>query len=400
MKSLYRKLLSTSILNAIAAGINFLSNYIIVRTLSLQIFGEFAIFSSYLTFGSLLWEIIPTNYSIFKLQDSIDFKIHLMRFFIISSIAFSFFALGIHLLIFPNLNVTTIIVFGISTYCLSFFNIKFQATGQLQKFFMLLLILSILKISVICIFYVADYLNSLSSLLFAFSIVQVGILLFYSYDERKLIKKIIISPVTFFDTTKFIKQNFKSFTPYYLNTVLKRLRENSIVLIFSRIVSTETLGLFSLFIKIDSFVLGLGRNIETFFMNRDNISKHRNEFYQKAVYFAFLLQILYLIVGISYMKIIVDQFFWIEIFIQSLLVYPYVYFLLARSELLSNFNNKESNISEVIYVFVVLVGLIFSILFHLNSIYLLLISYIIAKFGLQLFMILKTKDNVRFQNII
>jgi hypothetical protein len=400
MKSLYRKLLSTSILNALAAGINFLSNYIIVRTLSLKIFGEFAIFSSYLAFGSLIYIIIPPNYSVFKLQDNQAFKIHLIRFFFLSSLLFSIYALGINLLFYNDLNFLIIFIFGISTYSLNFFDIKFQASGQLRKYFLMLLIISVLKIALIIIFYFADLLQSLTDLLLVMSFVQGTILIIYFYDERKLIKNIILKPALFINTIIFIKENFKSFIPYYLNTFLKRIRENSIILIFSKVVSTETIGLFALFIKVDTFVLGLSRNIEAFFMNRENIHKHRNDFYQKAFYFAALLQILYLGVGISYMKIIANTFFWFEIFILSLLVYPHVYFLLARSELLSKYNNKESNISEGIYVFIVLIAFFISMIFQLNSIYLLLISYIIAKIGLQLFMIIKNrrKYNVQYDS--
>ena len=271
MSSLNRKLLSTSLLNAMAAGINFLSNFIIVRTLSLEIFGEFAIFSSFLAFGGLLYIVIPPNYSVFKLQVSSEFKSHLIRFFILSSITFTLFGLITNLYVFKNINATAIIVFGISTYCLNFFDIKFQATGQLQKYFIMLVIIASIKIVVIGIFYFVNLLNSLSILLWAISIGQGIILLVYSYDERRLIKNILATPIAFLDTTKFIKQNFRDFTPYYLNTILKRIRENSIVLIFSKIVSTETMGIFALFVKVDSFVLGLSRNIEAFFMNMDNI---------------------------------------------------------------------------------------------------------------------------------
>ena len=66
---MYKKLFSISILNTFTATVNFLSSYLIVRTLSLDIFGEFAIFSSYLAFGGLIYAIIPSNFSIFKLQD-------------------------------------------------------------------------------------------------------------------------------------------------------------------------------------------------------------------------------------------------------------------------------------------------------------------------------------------
>ncbi len=382
-----------------SAGVNLLSNFLIVRMLSIQIFGEFAIFSSYLAFGGLLYIIIPPNYSIFKLQDNPNYKSHLLSFYILSAITFSLFAVLIKFLVFRNLGIFTIITFGITTYSLSFFDIKFQATGHLRKYFMMLFIVSLLKIALIIISFYANLLHSLSGLLWTMSIVQSIIIFLYLFDERDLIKNLIVKPDLILNTIQFIKLNFKSFTPYYLNTVLKRVRENSIILAFSKIISTETLGLFALFIKVASFVFGLSRNLEAFFMNRENIKLHRSNFNEKVIYFAIVLQLIYFVVGIIYLKIIVGTFFYFEVLVQSLLVYPHIYFLLARAEMLSNYNNKESNVSEFLYVVIVLIAFILSKLFFLHSLYLLLITFTLATFGLQMYMILKIRKSKSYRSV-
>lgn len=392
MNNLSQKLLTTSVLNAFAALINFLSNYLIVRFLSIEVFGSFSVFSSFIAFGGLIYILIPPNYSIFKIQDDIEFEFHLIRFFTLSSFAFLFFSVATHFLLFTQISIPAIFFYGISTYLLNFFDIKYQASDQLPKYFRMLLYIAVLKIILVILFHYTFLLNSLTDLLVTITIAQLIVIIVYFPKNFNSKKPLFFSISGYKNTFVFIRQNINTFSPYYLNTILKRIRENSIVLIFSTVINNQTLGLFALFTKVDSFVLGLSRNIESTFMNRNNIKIHKKDFYSFAIYFAILLQILYITVGIVYMKVISNEYFLFEIILQSLLVYPHVYFLLARAELLSKYNNKESNFSELVYIIIVLISFLITKSLSLNSIYVLLASYIAAKLGLQIFMIFRNRQ--------
>ena len=239
---MYKKLFSISILNTFTATVNFLSSYLIVRTLSLDIFGEFAIFSSYLAFGGLIYAIIPSNFSIFKLQDDKKYKVNLLVFFILSSFLFLFFVILIFVLSFITINILTVYLFGISTYLLGYFDIKFQASGRLNRYFSMLFIIAVLKICTLGLFYYMDYLNSLSDLLWTMTIVQLTVILFYAFEDRKEISFVINNLKVFLETLLFIKSNFAVFKPYYLNTFLKRLRENVIIIVFSKFTTKDIIG--------------------------------------------------------------------------------------------------------------------------------------------------------------
>lgn len=391
---MYKKLFSTSILNTLTAAINFLSSYLIVKTLSLNIFGEFAIFSSYLAFGGLIYAIIPSNFSIFKLQDEQEYKVKLLVFFMLSSILFLFFVILMSVLGFITIDVLTVYLFGVSTYLLGYFDIKFQSAGRLNRYFSMLFIIAVLKIGTLGLFYYMDHLNSLSDLLWTMTIVQLAVILFYAFEDLKEINFIIKNRKIFPETLLFIKSNFTVFKPYYLNTFLKRLRENIIILVFSKFTTKDIIGLFTIFVKIASFVFGLSRTLEAFFMNKENIYKYREIFYKKVLYFSVVLQFLFLFIGIIYLKFFTGRYFLLEILIPSLLVYPHVYFLLARSEMLSNYKNKEANISELIYMFVVVIGSFISFYFGLNTIYPILITFVLATLGLQLFMIFSLNNKI------
>jgi hypothetical protein len=395
---MFKKIFSTSIINSLAAAVNFLSSYLIVKTLSLNVFGEFAIFSSYLAFGGLIYSIIPSNFSIFRLQDQPKFNVNLLVFFIISNVLFLFYVLLMSFLGFITIKILTVYFYGISTYFLGYFDIKLQALGRLNRYFFMLFIIAILKICTLGIFYQMGHLNSLSDLLWTMSIVQIGVILFYIFEDRKQIIYIVNNPKVYLETVCFIKNNFPIFKPYYLNTFLKRLRENLIILTFSKFTTKDIIGLFTIFVKIASFVFGLSRTLEAFFMNRDNINKYRDIFYNKVLYFSVFLQFLFLLIGVAYLKIFTGNYFFLEILIPSLLVYPHVYFLLARSEMLSNYNNKEANFSELIYMGIVFIGAIINYWCNSSSIYPILITFVFATLGLQLFMIfsnsIKTKKYV------
>lgn len=384
---MYKKIFSTSILNALTAGVNFLSSYLIVRALSLNIFGEFAIFTSYLAFGGLIYAIIPSNFSIFRLQDEKSYKTKLIVFFILSSLLFFVFALMMMLFGLIHIGLFTTYLFGVSTYFLGYFDIKFQSLGRLNRYFSMLFILAILKIMMLGVFYYAKHLNSLLDLIWSITIAQLIIIFFYAFEDRKEIKFIIGNVNIFPETIVFIKNNFSVFRPYYLNTFLKRLRENIIILIFSKFTAKDIIGLFSIFVKIASFVFGLSRTLEAFFMNKENINNYRDVFYKKVIYFSVFLQALFLAIGIIYLKIFTGQYYYLEILIPSFLVYPHIYFLLARSEMLSNYKNKEANISELIYMIVVIIGASLSFYFGSGTIYPILVTFVLATFGLQLFMI-------------
>ena len=388
---MYKKLFSTSIINALTASINILSSYFIVRFLSLETFGEFSILSSYLSFGGLVFAIIPGNFSIFKYQDDRDYKTTLISFFLIVSVLFFFVVAGMSMLDLFSVNFWQVFLFGLTTYFLGYFDIKYQALGKLNTYFIMLFTIAALKVIILFGVYSLGYLNSISEVLSAITVAQgITILIFLRKDQKEIIL-IFTRPSQFYKTTIFIKQNIKIFSPYYLNTILKRIRANSIVLTFSFFFSKELIGLFSVFVKITSFVFGLSRNLEAFFMNRDNIQKHKELFYSKSIYFILSLQFIYIAVGLSYLKIFVDKYYFWEILFLSLLVYPHVFFLLARSEMLSNFRNLEANVSETIYVSIVLILSGISYYFGFQNIHAILVAFFLATLGLQLYMIFSFK---------
>jgi hypothetical protein len=216
----------------------------------------------------------------------------------------------------------------------------------------------------------------------------LGILFLSILFVPKLLRFVNISEVC-----QFIKINFVKFTPYYLNTILKRIRENLIILLFSPYVSKSVLGLYSLFIKIDQFILGLTRSIESFFMNKDNLNKYKATIMKSLVKISVIMSIIYLIVGSIYMYVMVNNTYLGLIMLLCISSIPYVFYIIKRSELLTNYNNKIINLSELSFIIVILFLFASSNYFNFFSITFIILSYICAKIALYIPLLSLTNKN-------
>ncbi|HIP47358.1 MAG TPA: hypothetical protein EYG92_00105 [Lutibacter sp.] len=156
----------------------------------------------------------------------------------------------------------------------------------------------------------------------------------------------------------YLKNNFLVLKSYYLGTVIKRIKDNSLLLLFSMIVSSEIIGLYALFVKVGSVVLGQVRVFEAFLMNRSNLALI-SSLKEIPLFVGFFVQIILLGIGLVYLKINTDSFYFISLFLYSLTVYPYLQIILARSRLLSQYSNAVINQSYVFYI--VLIGTFFVI---------------------------------------
>lgn len=395
MKQLALKLLNTTIWNVGASGINFISNYFIVTWLSLSIFGEFAVYSSYVAMGTLIFSIIPSNYAIFKYQDDEKFKKHLAVFFFIALILFScyLFLLNIFGLVYVSL--ISSLMYSLPLGIQAFFDISYQATNRLSQYFFILFIIAISKLFVLFIARQYDLLVDFESLLIYSSWSYIIIVLILLFLNRKHFKLNLIDFKSFF---YFYLDNQKSFIPYYFNTFIKRIRENIIIFLFKPFVSLDILGIFSLFVKLDQFVFGISRNIEAFFMSRNNLEKHKESFDNFSFTYSMILQLVYVFVGVIYMATMTNQSYYIQVIIQSFLIYPQTKFLMMRASLLSKYNNLEVNLSEISFIAVVGVILFICSFFNLYTVTSVLLTYFFAKLGSQLFLIFNNYSNNKFLN--
>ena len=346
--------------------------------------------------GTLIFSIIPSNYAIFKYQDDVKFKKHLAVFFLIALILFSCYLYLLNFFGLVYVSLVSSLMYSLPLGIQVFFDISYQATNRLSHYFFILFVIAISKLLVLFIARHYDLLVDFQSLLIYSSWSYIIIILILLFLNRKHFKFNFIDFKVFFH---FYLDNQKSFIPYYFNTFIKRIRENIIIFLFKPFVSLDILGIFVLFVKLDQFVFGISRNIESFFMSRNNLQKHKESFDNLTFKYSMILQLVYVFVGIIYMATMTSQSYYIQVIIQSFLIYPQTKFLMIRASLLSKYNNLEVNIGEISFIAVVGVMLFICSLFNLYTVTTVLLTYFLAKLGSQLFLIFNNFSNYKFLNL-
>jgi len=369
-----QKLLKIFSINMISALINFLSTILILRLFGLKIFGQFAILSSYIGIFTLIYIIIPSNYAIFKIQDDNKFKETLFFNYIFSSFLIILLIYVSSLFIEYQAFIELIILFSILTGIMSYFDTYLQAFNKLDKYFLILFISYLIKVTLLIILYVLDYSPTLNKLILI-NIISISISIVFGI---KYIELFNIKVKTIKDYFLFLKKNFHTLKSYYVNTILKRLKDNALILIFSNITSNEIIGLYSLFTKIGMFVLGQLRVIEAFFMNRNNLNNIAS-IANKKILIGFISQILILVVGLIYLKLSTNKFMFFELFIYSFLSYPYIFFILMRNKILSLYKIESLNEMYIVYFVILIIFYIIAKLFLIKGLMFLLIFVLFSE---------------------
>ncbi|OKS88468.1 hypothetical protein [Mucilaginibacter polytrichastri] len=372
-----KKLGSITVLSSLGALLNFFTTFIIVHKLGLGVLGQFTIVNSITGLCSLIYTILPPNYSIFKYQDDSDYKFILSAFYIVATAPFILILYIAYLFhSFSGLSFSIIVFNGLTTIGFYYYDIVYQATNRLYRYFTQLLLQAAIKIILMYAFYYMHILKDTTSLILATSFAQLICLILYANDFIKNVNfsfKYVAGPV------KHTYYSINKLKSYYLNAVIKRVKDNIIIVLFSNILTADLLGLYTLFIKITSFVLSLGRSFEAFFANRENMEKYHTSFSKKIFLLGACLQAVFLSVGLIYMKIYTHNFYTLEIAILSLLVYPYSRFIVERMRFLGSYNNRELNISMFFYIAFVLISFGICKVFNYTSLHTILLVYLLSE---------------------
>jgi len=352
-----KKILKLSAINTLSAGFNFLSTILIVKSFGLSILGEFTVFNALISLFLLAYIILPPNYSVFKLQDEETYLQYFNFNYLFVSLLLIPIIFFIHVLNWSDVNSVLLYFYIIFLAIQNYFDTFFQATNQLKNYFLALFVVSSIRFIGLLYLFLTDGHDFTLNLLIEVYLVPLAfvILALIFMNRATVLNTSIVGISQYFN---YLKNNFLVLKSYYLGTVIKRIKDNSLVLLFSMIVSSEIIGLYALFVKVGSVVLGQVRVFEAFLMNRSNLALI-SSLKEIPLFVGFFVQIILLGIGLVYLKINTDSFYFISLFLYSLTVYPYLQIILARSRLLSQYSNAVINQSYVFYI--VLIGTFFVI---------------------------------------
>lgn len=391
---MFKKLGGITFWNILTAGINFVSSYFIVQWLGLNILGDFTIISSYVGLGTLIFAIIPPNFSVIRIQDDQSFEGTLALFFVLSGFVYVIYLLAVMMLGLVQIPFELLLFFAFPLAFQNYFDIVLQAENRLLFYFVFLFAVALLKMLCMLVFKFTGLLDGVNMLVLANALPQfIGILGLIIW-KRKLFFSLNIWSVR--AATQYIRDNLRQFTPYYANTFLKRVRENSTVMLFNIFVANDVIGLFALFTKIEQFVLGLVRNIEAFFVNKENIRDYKDTFNVHFLKLSLVVQAIYIVTGAVYMFTMTGSPYFFLIFIASWLVYTHIKYLLIRAELLVIYENSDANVSEILYLFMMLAGVLVCYGAGFKGFYAIVITTLLSRAVLQVYLIMKGSKKMKY----
>lgn len=337
--------------NLLSAFLNFGLNFILARQLGNSFFGEFSLYNAKIALLGLIFIIIPTNFAVVKFQDDESFKTIYFSFYILASVVF----LGILIVGFyvgyVNLPIYSMFLYSWPLFFISFFDTALQATNNLKYYFKILFIISFVKLLIFLMVYCLGLIDSINAVILSVGSVNTLCVLALIYYYRNS----FFNSVKIVETMNFIKQNFNNFSGYYFSTIIKSLADNFFILVFNGILTKSQLGLFSLFIKAQSFSFSLFRILEAFLMNRKNNLDYFDKVHAEKKMLGFFLALMTFVISIVYMYSLNSKIYLLESILISLCAFSYVSLLMIRSKLLLNYDNKALNVTIILEMFIMFI---------------------------------------------
>lgn len=390
IKKLFFRASSRSI---IAAALNFFITIIIIRLLGPDSYNNYIIDLAVISLVSIIYELIPSNFSLFKVQDDLTWKEVIASQIIISA----FIGVALTYLIgnyFSAFNVFTnwfmfyIVVLGIKKYQ----DITLQSSGRVDEFFKLESYISGLRLLLVVMFYKLGLspVNVIwSSLVISISIVQFIWFLGNKNEIESFLSALNKS------TYKRILTNRLYYYPYYIGIILKKFKDNSIPIIANYFFkSPEILAAFFLTYRGIAFSISQVRIIESMMINRSHIDKINKITLKYKLVISAVIQTMSLSVAIVLQLLsgLESIDFKLNLLL-SLIVYPIIFSMFGRANALSKFDPKTVNIANIFYLIVLILGIGTALLLNNNGVVLFILILIFSEIAISSVFLLRKSIN-------
>ncbi|SMM98270.1 hypothetical protein SPONL_2079 [uncultured Candidatus Thioglobus sp.] len=368
-------------------GSNLLLTFLIVSNFGLSMLGDFVLFLTATSILSLAYIALPANYSIFKIQDEESYLNYFNGNYIYSSILLIPIVFLVDLLNFLMIDGMTLYLYTAIVALQNYFDVFFQANNRLHKYYISILIISLLRLLLLMyVIYYGEIEFILEYLIDIYLFPTFFVLIILIYNERAACIQYKIIGLNKY--LYYLKTNYHLLKIYYLGIIIKRLKDNMLILLFSIISSSELIGLYSLFVKIGSAILGQIRVLEAMLMNRFNLDGLKN-ITSIPFIVGFSTQLVIITIGTLYMVINTGEYYSVSLVIYSFIAYPYLKTIIMRAKMLSRYDNKSINKSYLFYIFLISIFFFIAAFFDINN-----INYILVALLLGEIVVAKTLSNM------
>lgn len=352
-----RILIKASSNSLISAALNFVTVILTIRLLGSELYNKYIIDLAMIGILSIALELLPSNFSLFKVQDDSFWKN----------------IVGVQIVISSCLNILITLILGIFfsvfeifSYWLAIYvlglglkryqDIILQVKGRVDEFFKLEILIALVRLGLFFLFWKLKF-SSITTLWASLAIAMLVVQLIWFYKNKSE-----LSFITQISNPKIYKEAWlerNQYFPYYLGIGLKRIKDNSIPIVAKYFFSSaDALAGFFLAYRGIAFSLGQIRIIEAVINNRQHLKTIENMSLKFKLLVALMVQLISVIFSIvlqvwSGIKNI-DLFYNLLL---SLLVYPITFSILERSKAYSKYDANAVNISIISYLVVLVIGL-------------------------------------------
>lgn len=379
-KVLLVKLWGASTRSITAAVLNLLITVIVVRWFGAENYANYMVDLAIIGIISIVLEFVPSNYSLFKIQDDSSWLGVIVVQTIISIVFGSLITLGIFYYTDFFKDFTLWMLFYVMSLGVKrYLDIHLQSSGRLNEYLEIEVISALVRLllMLICLYFMIEG-NIAIWLSLTVGIITAQVIWFIKNDNE--LKHLAMV----FKARHWIKlfSNFDKYQPYYVGIILKRIRDNAVPLVAQYFFSTASaLAAFFLAYRGVTFAVSQIRIIESLLNHRQTLNQIMSLKTRQKFLIAFIAQILCLISAFALQFLAnVGEFNYIVNLILSFIIWPIVFNILERTKAYSNYQVKRVNHSMVGYLLVIFTCSFVSNILGYTSIFIFVLILVLSEY--------------------
>ena len=355
--SIKRLFITASAVNASSAAFNLLGTVLLVRWFGAGVYADYLVDLAYLSLILILLEVVPSNHSVFRVQDEPTRIRGLAALAVVSA----FVLVGILQISGQFFDLFHARSAWIAPYAglmavKRYLDIRLQSTGRLREYFGIDLQCAVVRIVLMSVFYwwaVQPVDAVWASLACATLLAQITWFV-GKPDERKIFTSVV-------DRSAWIPliEERRAYVPYYLGIAVKRLRDNLVPMLASIFfISREALGVFFLAYRGLVFTVGQIRIIEGLLNHRHTLATVMGLPLFHRVLVAFVGQAVCVVASLGLIVASgVEGIQMLTVLLLSFIVWLNVFSVLERAKAYSSYETLRINSAMVTYC-TVAIGLV------------------------------------------
>jgi hypothetical protein len=330
-----------------SAALNLVTTVLVVRWCGASVYADFMVDLAIVSLLLLLLEVVPSNFSVFRLQDDRQWRTvvegHL--FLVAVLLVVSVFSLAKFGVIFSDFS-PWIALYAASQASKRYFDLMLQAMGRLHEFMALEVAISFVRLSYLSLGALAGYRN-IDLVWGSLAAAVVSSQIIYAIKRGRTLQ--IDAPTS---ARMEAWEVARKFLPYYPGIALKRVKDNLLPLIGSWVLgSKETLGLLMLAYRGVVFASGQIRIFEALLYHRETLGKIEAMPAKTRFAVAGVAQVAAICASVV-LLVLSDEPAkpYAAAIMLSFLVWPISFYSIERANALANFNPGRINSALLAYL--------------------------------------------------